>query len=110
MEVSSNKITIKVILGINQRRVDNDNVRQAYLVKKPGDYELTFRIYSFNMRYEKESFILHFPDSNNIDQIIFHKKDILHKDTILTHKRHEQQPLVCTRCHQLKQNAVLNDN
>lgn len=110
MEVSSNKITIKVILGINQRRVDNDNVRQAYLVKKPGDYELTFRIYSLNMRYEKESFILHFPDSNNIDKIIFHKKDILHKDTILTHKRHEQQPLVCTRCHQLKQNVVLNDN
>jgi hypothetical protein len=110
MEVSTNKITIKVVLGINQRRVDNDNVRQAYLVKKPGDYELSFVIYSLNMRYEKESFILHVPDSNNIDKIIFHKKDILDKDTILTHKHREQQPLVCTRCHQLKQNAVLNDN
>lgn len=95
---------IKVVLDINQRRADNDNVRQAYIVK-PGDYELNFIIYSLNMRYEKESFVLHFPDDNNVNGIIFHKKgtELDKNGTILIHRRHEKQPLVYVRCYELKQ-------
>jgi hypothetical protein len=90
-------------LGINQKSVDNKNVRKAYIVE-PGHYELIFTIYSLNMRYEKSSFILHFPDNENIDKVIFHKIENKQRknDVMLTHRYHEP-PLVCTRCFELKQ-------
>ena len=94
---------INGFLGINQKSVDNKNVRKAYKVE-PGHYELNFTIYSLNMRYEKSSFILHFPDNENIDGVIFHKIDDKQRknDVILTHRYHEP-PQVCTRCFELKQ-------